>query len=221
MIFQVFGCSNNRAVVELFWASWHENNDNCKGKSDIYPSSLGRISIGISFWSAAKSVPWNTRTSCDLFVLICWEIYWGFTLALSLKKGFTTVISIPKILQRKKNNLSQKEWWWQKIKILSCFHFSEFYHLPWSLLWLVHKMDSPDPQWKKSTEKSWSKTDLINSEVPVRRNIDYHPWHFSPTWCVWRRIHRSQATSSDRRSGSSFPVKIFQQYCGTHDDFLS
>lgn len=159
MIFQLFGCSNNGAVVELFWASWHENNDNCKGKSDIYPSSLGRISIGISFWSAAKSVPWNTRTSCDLFVLICWEIYWGFTLALSLKKGFTTVISIPKILQRKKNNLSQKEW--QKIKILSCgiSTFRNFTIFPeayfgWFTKWILRTHSGKNPLRKAEARRT-------------------------------------------------------------------
>ena len=103
MIFQVFSCSDDGAVIELFWTSEDDYGDDNPDDNqiDIYPSSLGRISSGISFLSCVKSVPWKIRTSWDFYTLISLFYNQYITLALSLRKGFTRVINVPKILKDK------------------------------------------------------------------------------------------------------------------------
>ena len=105
MIFQVFSCSDDGAVIELFWTSEDDYGDDNPDDNqiDIYPSSLGRISSGISFLSWVKSVPWKIRTSWDFYTLISLFYNQYITLALSLRKGFTRVISVPKILKDEDN----------------------------------------------------------------------------------------------------------------------
>ena len=91
--------------------------------------------------------------------LVPWKTKTSF--ALSLRNGFTTPIRIPKILQICSFN------WEGRTK-------------SYPLLGLVYEMDSPDPERKKSTEESWSKTYLVDSQISVdfvywnRQNFNYY-----------------------------------------------